>query len=94
MCAAGSDWERDHLLFRDYLRAHPDAADAYANAKHQAAATWADDRWAYTEARTAIIPDTLEAAQQWAHATTWSLPPLLSSHDHEDFSAISPERRT
>ena len=28
--AAGSDWERDHLLFRDYLRAHPQTRDAYA----------------------------------------------------------------
>jgi len=69
VCAAGSTWERDHLLFRDYLRAHPEARDAYAAAKREAARLWSDDRIAYTEAKTDVILDTLEAAEAWAAAS-------------------------
>jgi GrpB-like predicted nucleotidyltransferase (UPF0157 family) len=74
VCSAGSTWERDHLLFRDYVRAHPAARDDYARAKLAAIRTWADDRWAYTEAKTGIILDILDAAGQWATTTAWSLP--------------------
>lgn len=63
-CAAGSKWERDHLLFRDYLRAHPDARDAYAAAKRRAAEAWRDDRLAYTDAKTAIIQQIAAAAER------------------------------
>ena len=55
VCAAGSRWESEHLLFRDYLRGHRDARDQYAAAKRAAAAAWADDRLAYTDAKTAVI---------------------------------------
>lgn len=43
VCALGSEWERQHLVFRDYLRADPQARNAYAAAKRRAAAVWADD---------------------------------------------------
>ena len=66
VCAAGSPWEYEHLMLRDYLRAHPGAQDAYARAKRAAARTWHDDRWAYTEAKTEIILDLLRAAERWA----------------------------
>ena len=79
VCAAGGDWEREHLLFRDYLRAHPAARDGYARAKQDAVRTWHDDRWAYTEAKTGIILGILDAAEPWATATNWTLPPLLAS---------------
>jgi GrpB-like predicted nucleotidyltransferase (UPF0157 family) len=36
VCAAGGQWENDHLLFRDYLRAHPAACRRYAEAKRAA----------------------------------------------------------
>ena len=55
VCASGSRWEHEHLLFRDYLRAHADARDDYATAKREAARVWADDRIAYTEAKSAVI---------------------------------------
>ena len=29
VCEIGSDWERVHLLFRDYLRTHPEVAAEY-----------------------------------------------------------------
>jgi GrpB-like predicted nucleotidyltransferase (UPF0157 family) len=66
VCTAGSEWEREHLLFRDYLRAHPLARDAYATAKRRAAATWADDGFAYTDAKADIILAILDAAARWS----------------------------
>ena len=75
VCEAGSAWEREHLLFRDYLRAHPAARDKYAKAKEAAARAWQDDRWAYAEAKTGIILDILDAAEQWAQRTGWRLRP-------------------
>jgi GrpB-like predicted nucleotidyltransferase (UPF0157 family) len=62
ICTVGSEWESQHLRFRDYLRSHRQARDAYARAKREAVATWADDGWAYTDAKTAIILRILETA--------------------------------
>jgi GrpB-like predicted nucleotidyltransferase (UPF0157 family) len=69
VCAAGGRWERDHLLFRDYLRAHPAACLRYAEAKRASVRRWSDDGWAYTEAKTAVVLDILEQAKDWAAAT-------------------------
>jgi GrpB-like predicted nucleotidyltransferase (UPF0157 family) len=71
VCAVGSAWERDHLLFRDFLRTHPDACDAYATTKREAAALWGDDSMGYTEAKSDVILPILEAAAQWAESTGW-----------------------
>jgi GrpB-like predicted nucleotidyltransferase (UPF0157 family) len=68
VCAAGSAWEREHLLFRDYLRAHPRDQLAYAAAKCKAAATWADDGVAYTDAKSNAILAILELAERWSAA--------------------------
>jgi GrpB-like predicted nucleotidyltransferase (UPF0157 family) len=74
VCAAGGQWERDHLLFRDYLRAHPAACLRYAEAKRASVRRWSDDGWAYTDAKTGVILDVLEQAQDWAVATNWPPP--------------------
>jgi GrpB-like predicted nucleotidyltransferase (UPF0157 family) len=74
VCAAGGQWEHDHLLFRDYLRAHPAACLRYAEAKRASARCWSDDGWAYTEAKTGVILDILEQAEDWAVATGWAPP--------------------
>jgi GrpB-like predicted nucleotidyltransferase (UPF0157 family) len=71
VCVAGSTWEREHLLFRDFLRRDRDARDAYAAAKRDAAIVWRDDRIAYTEAKTEVILDILESAEQWAQRSDW-----------------------
>lgn len=71
VCSAGSRWEHEHLLFRDYLRADPATRDAYADVKRQAAAVWHDDRVAYTDAKGALIRETLRAAEEWAAHTGW-----------------------
>ena len=72
VCAAGGPWERDHLLLRDYLRAHPAACIRYAEVKRASARRWSDDGWAYTEAKTGVILDILEQAEDWAVSTGWA----------------------
>ncbi len=71
VCRAGSAWEREHLLFRDYLRTHAAAREAYAEAKRSAVQVWADDRWGYTEAKSDVILDILDAAERWAVGAGW-----------------------
>ena len=73
VCQAGFRLERDHLLFRDYLRGHVAARDAYAQVKRDAARVWSDDRIAYTEAKTGIVLDVLAAAENWAAETSWTV---------------------
>jgi GrpB-like predicted nucleotidyltransferase (UPF0157 family) len=54
VCAAGGDWARRHLAFRDLLRRDPAARSAYQEEKLRLAAEH-DDVLAYTEAKTPII---------------------------------------
>jgi GrpB-like predicted nucleotidyltransferase (UPF0157 family) len=63
VCAEGSPWEREHLLFRDFVRAHPNARDSYARAKRQAREAWGDDSFGYTDAKSDVILDILEWAE-------------------------------
>ena len=46
---------RRHLAFRDYLRAHPEEARAYAVLKREAARRFGDDRRAYTDAKKGFV---------------------------------------
>jgi GrpB-like predicted nucleotidyltransferase (UPF0157 family) len=71
VCAAGSAWERNHLLFRDYLRANTWARDSYVKAKREAAELWRDDRVAYADAKTQVIDGLMRKAEIWARATGW-----------------------
>jgi GrpB-like predicted nucleotidyltransferase (UPF0157 family) len=71
VCQRGGDWERLHLLFRDYLRASAGARESYAAAKREAARLWADQGAAYTEAKSDVILDILNRARAWAEATGW-----------------------
>jgi GrpB-like predicted nucleotidyltransferase (UPF0157 family) len=73
VCQQGAEWERVHLLFRDYLRCSADAREAYAAAKREAARLWGSDRPAYTEAKTDVILGILDQAEAWATATGWGI---------------------
>jgi GrpB-like predicted nucleotidyltransferase (UPF0157 family) len=64
VCAMGSEWERRHLLFRDYLRANAHAREAYTRAKLAAAVRWRDDRIAYTAAKDDQIRELMAAAER------------------------------
>jgi GrpB-like predicted nucleotidyltransferase (UPF0157 family) len=66
VCAEGSAWESEHLLLRDYLRTDPAARAVYAAVKRDAATVWADDHYAYTDAKSEVILTILGKAEQWA----------------------------
>ena len=73
VCTSGGTWERDHLLFRDYLRAHPAVARAYEAMKRELAARPGIRRTEYTEAKAPFIRATLEEAHRWAEETGWTV---------------------
>ena len=50
----GEFWER-HLLFRDYLRAHPETAQDYEQLKRRLAEEFRTNREAYTDAKSDFI---------------------------------------
>ena len=56
-----SQWDR--VLFRDYLRNHPDVADQYAKLKRDLAARHAHDRESYTLAKTEFITHVMAMAR-------------------------------
>lgn len=72
VCQRGSNWEREHLLFRDFLRAHPDRTETYAALKREVAARVGGDRIAYSNAKAPFIEETLRAAEKWARLTEWT----------------------
>jgi GrpB-like predicted nucleotidyltransferase (UPF0157 family) len=57
-------WD-DHLLFRDYLRAHPETAWDYEQVKRALAPHFASDN-DYSLAKTDFITQVLERARLWA----------------------------
>jgi len=63
---AGWPNHRYALLFRDYLRAHPPAAAAYARLKLALAERFGDDLRAYTEVKDPACDLIMAAAEDWA----------------------------
>jgi GrpB-like predicted nucleotidyltransferase (UPF0157 family) len=61
----GSDFWEAHLLFRDYLRSHPEAAQAYQALKHRLAEKYPGDTVQYTAGKDEFIAETLKAALAW-----------------------------
>ena len=59
-----SDFWRSHLLFRDYLRQHPNAVKDYGKLKKELAVKYNNNRPAYTEAKAAFIESILKKVQQ------------------------------
>jgi len=62
--------QRYPLLFRDYLRAHPATADAYAELKRRLAQHLADPR-IYPEVKDPAVDLIYLAAEEWAIAVHW-----------------------
>jgi GrpB-like predicted nucleotidyltransferase (UPF0157 family) len=69
--AAGRANQRYPLLFRDYLRAHADAAAGYGLFKQRLAALVGDDRIRYTDTKDPVCDIIMSAAERWAVATGW-----------------------
>ena len=57
-----SNFYAEHLLFRDYLRAHPGACEEYRALKHRLAREFPTDRASYTGGKSAFIKHVLKAA--------------------------------
>ncbi|HUO12196.1 MAG TPA: GrpB family protein [Caulobacteraceae bacterium] len=62
-------------LFRDYLRAAPQAAAAYAQIKRELAARHGDDEDAYYAVKDPVCDLIMDAAELWAASNGWTLPP-------------------
>jgi GrpB-like predicted nucleotidyltransferase (UPF0157 family) len=62
LCPHGGLALRNHLAVRDHLRAHPEDVARYGALKLQLAARYPDDIAAYTEGKTDVILQILEAA--------------------------------
>jgi GrpB-like predicted nucleotidyltransferase (UPF0157 family) len=61
--------QRYALLFRDYLRAHPAAAQAYGEVKRRLAPKL--EREDYVEAKDPVCDLVMQAAEMWALASGW-----------------------
>jgi GrpB-like predicted nucleotidyltransferase (UPF0157 family) len=59
-----SDFWRDHLLFRDYLRAHPEVAREYDALKRDMALAHAQDKKGYTDAKGPFIRSVVRRARE------------------------------
>jgi GrpB-like predicted nucleotidyltransferase (UPF0157 family) len=62
VCLVGSGWERGHLAFRDWLRAHPEDVRAYGDLKRELAERHPRDIVAYLDGKTGFIERITEAA--------------------------------
>jgi GrpB-like predicted nucleotidyltransferase (UPF0157 family) len=71
--AAGSDDERRHVLFRDWLRVDEADRARYEETKRQLAGRrWRDTNY-YAEAKSPVIADIMGRARSWAAAEGWEL---------------------
>jgi GrpB-like predicted nucleotidyltransferase (UPF0157 family) len=62
VCRQDSEALRDHLTFRDYLRAHSEAAQAYADLKRALADRFPDDIDGYATSKTDFVTGVLKSA--------------------------------
>jgi GrpB-like predicted nucleotidyltransferase (UPF0157 family) len=72
---AGRANQRYALLFRDYLRAHPGSAQAYAQVKIELAQYHAQDVDAYYAVKDPVCDLIMDGAELWAAATHWQSSP-------------------
>jgi GrpB-like predicted nucleotidyltransferase (UPF0157 family) len=60
---AGGQYWQERLLFRDYLRKHPETVKEYAQLKHRLATQHCDDREAYTKAKADFVCEIVRRAE-------------------------------
>jgi GrpB-like predicted nucleotidyltransferase (UPF0157 family) len=68
---AGRLNQRYPLLCRDYLRTHPQVAEAYARVKFALATLHPDDAEAYYDVKDPVFDIIMGGAEDWAAATHW-----------------------
>jgi N-methylhydantoinase B/oxoprolinase/acetone carboxylase alpha subunit/GrpB-like predicted nucleotidyltransferase (UPF0157 family) len=69
---AGTDDERRHLLFRDWLRQSAHDRARYEAVKRELAACMWEDSNDYAEAKGDVVTEIMERAEVWASQTGWS----------------------
>lgn len=68
----GGEFWTTQLLLRDYLRAHAEEADAYANEKRLAVVGGARMFSTYSRAKGPFLAALIERARAWRRATAWA----------------------
>ena len=72
VCSIGSEWERRHPLFRDWLRESESDRAKYAEVKE----ALAREDWLsmnhYADAKSGVIDEITTRAEKWAAMTGWS----------------------
>lgn len=61
----GSEFWKTHILFRDFLKTHPEAAQQYEALKRKLAVQFRYDRDRYTESKAPLIQQLLIQAKAW-----------------------------
>lgn len=72
---AGSFSEQFSLLFRDYLRAHPEQAGRFAVTKRELAPLLRTDHVSYVEAKAPSVWAIVHEADDWAQSVGWEPEP-------------------
>ena len=67
--------QRYPLLCRDYLHGHPLASAAYATIKHRLATHFPSNPDAYYDIKDPVFDLIMAAAEAWATASGWTIPP-------------------
>lgn len=67
--------QRYALLCRDYLRTHPDAAQAYEAVKRQLARFFSKDDDGYYAVKDPVFDILMAGANEWAATVGWTEPP-------------------
>ncbi|SHE15107.1 dephospho-CoA kinase/protein folding accessory domain-containing protein [Chlamydia abortus] len=62
VCTQENDEYKRHILFRDYLRSHPDDSEKYGELKLELAQRFHNDRKAYTNAKSEFVEQILQRA--------------------------------
>jgi GrpB-like predicted nucleotidyltransferase (UPF0157 family) len=62
VCDHGSEWEQRHLLFRDWLRTHPDDRDRYEAVKRELSQREWDDTNDYADAKNDVVAEIMSRA--------------------------------
>jgi GrpB-like predicted nucleotidyltransferase (UPF0157 family) len=73
VCSSGSEWERRHVLFRDWLRVSPSDRARYREAKEDLARRDWPTVNHYADAKSPVIAEITRRAERWAAATGWSI---------------------
>lgn len=71
VCAVNAPNLHNHLIFRDYLRAHSEVADIYGQLKKRLAQKYRQDAESYSKAKTEFIQQTVETATAYYNDLTF-----------------------